>query len=277
MQRYNSIALSSGMKIPMVGLGVYKSEPGAETYQAVLQALQLGYRHVDTAQFYKNEDDVGRAINDSGINRSEIFVTSKVTPFAMSSGAKTLASVKASLDKLNIGYIDLMLLHAPGEPSSRAGAWAALEEAQSLGIVRDIGVSNFGQGHLEKLMTTAKVKPCVNQIELHPWLQRRELVNYCNSQGIHLQAYSPLAKASKLDEPLLKNIASKKSATPAQVLIAWSLSKGFITLPKSVNAERQKQNLHAAELVLSSEDIEALDSLECNFITGWDPITQHPV
>ncbi|RLN59438.1 hypothetical protein BBP00_00006494 [Phytophthora kernoviae] len=268
--------LPSGAKIPVVGLGVYLSEPGAETYNAVLSALQLGYRHIDTAQYYQNEADVGRAVKDSGIPREEIFVTSKL--FVQSWGyERALAATKASNDKLGLGYIDLFLLHAPGDASTRGKTWRALEELREQGILKDIGVSNFGEAHLDKLTTTAKVKPAVNQVELHPWLMRPTLVKYCKENGIHLEAYSPLAKAGKLTDSTLLEIANEVGATPAQVLVAFSLANDFITLPKSVNPDRQKANLDAAKITLTPEQIEKLVVLDEYLVTGWDPIKEHAV
>eukprot|EP00644_Phytophthora_capsici_P012030 jgi/Phyca11/505292/fgenesh2_kg.PHYCAscaffold_12_\ len=254
--------LPSGAKIPVVGLGVYLSEPGAETYNAVLSALKLGYRHIDTAQYYQNEADVGRAVKDSGIPREEIFVTSKL--FVQNWGyEKALETTKASNEKLGLGYIDLYLLHAPGDAATRDETWRALEELQEQGLLKDIGVSNFGEAHLDKLMKTAKVKPAVNQVELHPWLARSSLVEYSKEHGILLEAYSPLAKAV--------------GATPAQVLVAFSLANGFITLPKSVNPERQKLNLEAVNVKLTPEHVAKLAALDEYLVTGWDPIKDHAV
>ncbi|GMF25627.1 unnamed protein product [Phytophthora fragariaefolia] len=268
--------LPSGAKIPALGLGVFQSEPGAETYNAVLSALKLGYRHIDTAQLYQNEADVGRAVKDSGIPREEIFVTSKL--FINNWGYdKALSSTKASNEKLGLGYIDLFLLHAPADASTRAESWKALEELQEQGILRDIGVSNFGEAHLDKLMKTAKVKPAVNQVELHPWLMRPTLVKYCKENGILLQAYSPLARAKKMDDPTLLDVANQVGATPAQVLIAFSLANDFITLPKSVSADRQKSNLDAASVTLTAAQIAKLAALDEYLVTAWDPIKDHEV
>ncbi|ETL26378.1 hypothetical protein F441_20534, partial [Phytophthora nicotianae CJ01A1] len=268
--------LRSGAKIPVVGLGVYQSEPGAETYNAVVSALKLGYRHIDTAQFYQNEADVGRAVKDSGIPREEIFVTSKL--FVHNWGyEKALETTKASNEKLGLGYIDLYLLHAPGDVATRDETWRALEELHEQGILKDIGVSNFGEAHLEKLLNTAKVKPAVNQVELHPWLMRPTLVKYCKEHDILLEAYSPLAKAIKLSDPTLVEIANEVGVTPAQVLVAFSLANDFITLPKSVNPDRQKANLDAVDVKLTPTQIAKLAALDEYLVTGWDPIKDHAV
>ncbi|KAG6599552.1 Aldehyde reductase [Phytophthora cinnamomi] len=269
--------LPSGAFIPMIGLGVFQSEPGAETYNAVLSALKVGYRHIDTAQYYENETDVGRAIKDSGIPRNEIFVTSKI--FIDNWGYnKALAAANDSNSKLGLGYIDLYLLHAPGDAATRADSWKALEDLHEQGVLKDIGVSNFSEAHLEKLFKTARVKPCVNQVELHPWLMRSSLVKYCQEHDILLQAYSPLARATKMDDPTLVAIAHEVNVTPAQVLVAFSLANGFVALPKSVHAERQLSNLQSADIKLTPEQVTRLASPDSYMPTApWDPVTQHAV
>ncbi len=219
--------LPSGDLIPVVGLGVYEIEPGDECYRAVLSGLKAGYRHIDTAQIYDNEQDVGQAIADSGVPRTEIFVTTKlwVTNFGYQ---RALKSIAASLKKLQTSYIDLLLLHAPGKPHLRRETWKALESLQKEGVVKNIGVSNFGEAHIEKLAINSEIYPAVNQIEVHPWLQRVELVKYCQDRSIIVQAYSPLAKALTLSNPVLVAISTRLNLLPAQVLIAWSLQKGIV-------------------------------------------------
>ncbi|KAG6615359.1 putative aldehyde reductase [Phytophthora cinnamomi] len=268
--------LPSGAKIPVVGLGVYQSEPGPETYNAVLSALKLGYRHIDTAQYYENEADVGRAIKDSGVPRDEIFVTSKLSIFNWGY-ENAITTTKTSNEKIGLGYIDLYLLHAPAESATRDETWRALEELQEQGILKDIGVSNFGEAHLEKLLKTAKVKPAVNQVELHPWLMRPTLVKFCKENGIQLEAYSPLARAQKMTDPTLLEVANEVNASPAQVLVAFSLANGFVTLPKSVHTERQKTNLEAANIKLTPDQIVKLAALDEYLVTCWDPIKEHAV
>lgn len=271
-----SKTLPSGAFIPSLALGVCLSPPGEVTYNAVLTALKLGYRHIDTAQAYRNEADVGRPVRDSGVPRQEVFVTSKVYPKSWSYDS-IVASVKTSNEVLGLGYIDLFLLHAPGPTANRADAWRALEDMQDKGLLRDIGVSNYGEKHLEKLAQTWRKKPAVNQIELHPWLARKDTVAFCESQGILLEAYSPLAQATRMDDPVLLQVAEEADATPAQVLIAWSLAKGFITLPKSVKAHRIQENLDGAAVQLSQDQLQTLDSLDRYLVTSWDPIKNHAV
>jgi len=266
-----AVKLPSGALLPLIGFGVWKADSSA-----VLSALRGGYRHIDTAQTYGNESDVGNAVRESKIPREEIFITSKV--WLNSYGYDTtVASVKESLIKLQTEYIDLMLLHAPGDPTLRPESWRALEDCRRQGLVRDIGVSNFGERHLEKLAETSTIPPAVNQLEIHPFLQRKELVKYCKDHNIIVQAYSPLAKAQKLSDPTVNQIAYRVGATAAQVLIAWSLAKGLVPLPKSANPERQHQNLQAAQVVLSEDEMKQLDELDEELVTGWDPVTQDPV
>ncbi|KAF1332822.1 putative oxidoreductase, partial [Globisporangium splendens] len=268
--------LPSGALIPSIGLGVFQSQPGSETYSAVLSALQNGYRHIDTAKVYRNERDVGKAIRDSRIPREQIFVTSKIYASSWDYN-QVIAAVRESNDKLGLGYIDLYLLHSPSASKGRADAWRALEDLQSQGVVRDIGVSNFGEPHLKKLAETWRVKPAVNQIELHPWLARADTVKYCESQGIYLEAYSPLARAMRLRDPVLVQVAEEVSGTPAQVLVAWSLAKGFITLPKSVKDSRIKENLDGVNVQLTAAQVEKLSALDEQFVTCWDPIKSDAV
>ncbi|KAG2782002.1 hypothetical protein PC129_g5389 [Phytophthora cactorum] len=237
--------LPSGASIPMIGLGVYQSEPGAETYNAVLTELKLGYRHIDTAEIYGNEEDVGRA---------------------------ALAAAKVSTERLGLGYIDLDLLHAPGSLDERADTWRAVVDLHDQGILKDIGVSNFSETLLAKLLKTARVKPAVNQVELHPWMMRSSLVKYCEDNGIIMEAYSPLARATKMDDSTLISIANEPGATPGQVLVAFGVN-GFVTLPKSVHEERLKSNLELVKFKLSPEQAAKLASPDSYIRTaGWDPI-----
>ncbi|KAL4859666.1 putative oxidoreductase [Chlorella vulgaris] len=272
----NAVRLNSGHMLPSVGLGVYKSASGGECYQAVLSALKLGYRHIDTAQIYGNEADVGRAVADSGLPRDQVFITTKMWTSNWGFD-KAAAGIRQSLAELGTPYVDLFLLHAPGDPATRADTWRALEEAVREGLIRSIGVSNFGVPHLLKLAETASVKPAVNQIELHPWQQRPDVVAHCRAEGIVLEAYSPLAKAQKLGDPVVRQVAERLGVTPAQVLLRWSLQKGFVPLPKSNSPDRQRSNLDVFRFELGAEDMATLDGLESGLVTGWDPIANNPV
>ncbi|KAG2437733.1 hypothetical protein HYH02_011110 [Chlamydomonas schloesseri] len=271
-----SLLLNSGHRIPSVGSGVYKSAPGEETYGAVLSALRLGYRHVDTAQVYGNEADVGRAVRDSGLPRDQVYVTSKLWRDAYGYD-RALAAVRDSVRRSGLPYLDLMLLHCPSEPGPREGAWRALEEAVRQGWVRSIGVSNFSQAHLEKLSRPATIQPAVNQIEVHPFLQRRELVAYCQASGIAVEAYSPLSKGAKLADARVAGVAQRLGVSPAQVMIRWGLQHGMVSLPKSVNPERQAANLDVFGFQLDEAAMAVLDGCEEGLITGWDPVAHDPV
>ncbi|KAE9323920.1 hypothetical protein PR003_g16858 [Phytophthora rubi] len=268
--------LPSGAQIPIIGFGAYLENDIANSYNIVLSALKQGYRHIDTAQLYHNEAEVGRAVRDSGISRQEIFVTSKL--FLTDWGYKrALASVKRSNEKIGLGYTDLFLLHAPGDAATRAETWRALEELHEQGILKDIGVSNFSGAHIDKLMKTATVKPAVNQIELHPWLTRPETVEYCRDHDIIVEAYSPLVKAFKMKDPTLNEIANEVGASPAQVLVAFGLANDIIPLPKSANTKHQKDNLEAINVKLSAEQVNRLAELDEYFVTDWDPIRDEEV
>lgn len=263
--------------MPRFGLGVYKCKRGTETFDAVHNALRLGYRRVDTAQWYRNESDVGAALAASGLPRERVFVTTKLW-LAHWGYERAAAAVRESHERLGGARIDLLLLHAPGDASTRAETWRALEDLRAQGLVRDIGVSNFSVAHLEQLVRTARVAPAVNQVELHPWLARRELVAYCQQRGILLEAYSPLVKGSKLDDPTLAAVAAQTGATPAQVLVAYSIAKGYAAVAKSVNLVRQRENLEGATSVqLSKEALAALDALDEHLVCAWDPSVTHAV
>eukprot|EP00644_Phytophthora_capsici_P012054 jgi/Phyca11/106287/e_gw1.12.272.1 len=268
--------LPSGARIPVIGFGAYLENDVSNSYNIVLSALKQGYRHIDTAQLYHNEAEVGRAVRDSGIPREEIFVTSKL--FLTDWGyTRALKSIKKSNEKIGLGYIDLFLLHAPGDSSTRADTWRAVEELQAQGILKDIGVSNFSGAHIDKLMKTAKVKPAVNQIEVHPWLTRPETVKYCQDHDIIVQAYSPLVKGYKMRDSTLNEIANEVGASPSQVLVAFSLARDIIPLPKSANTKRQKENLEAVNVKLSTEQVERLMALDEYYVTDWDPIRDEEV
>ncbi|KAI9208206.1 putative reductase [Polychytrium aggregatum] len=261
--------LSSGYLIPEIGLGVYLAN-GNEAYQAVLTALKHGYRHIDTASFYRNEAEVGRAIHDSGLPREDVFITTKV--WNSDQGYEnTLAACESSLNKLGTTFIDLYLIHAP-VPETRKETYRALEKLVEERKVRSIGISNYNIHHIEELKTYAKIMPAVNQIELSPYLQRRSLVQYCQDNGIVLEAYSPLTRGEKLNDPPLVRIAQQHGKTTAQVLIKWCLKKGYVTLPKSVNESRIIQNFTVNDFDLSAEDMNVLDGLECGLMVAWNPL-----
>jgi diketogulonate reductase-like aldo/keto reductase len=265
----STIRLNNGVEIPRLGLGVFRASRGQETHEAVSHALAQGYRHIDTARVYGNERDVGAAIRDSGIPRSEIFVTTKLWNDDQGYDS-TLRACERSLKELGLEYVDLYLEHWP-VPGQRLESWRAMEKLLAEGKCRAIGVSNFQKRHLEELLRNAKVVPSVNQVEFSPFLYQQELLRYCEGQGITMEAYSPLTKGQRLGHPTLGEVARRHSKTPAQVLIRWCLQHGLIVIPKSTRAERIRENSDVFGFELSAEDMRALDGLNEDLHTSWDP------
>ncbi|PWY91086.1 aldehyde reductase [Aspergillus heteromorphus CBS 117.55] len=265
----------SGYEIPVLGFGVYKTPPDV-TETVTLKALQAGYRHIDSAQLYRNERECCTAIHNSGLDRSQIFYTSKV-PTTHMSYEKAKEAIEASLEAAKeLGYIDLMLLHAPyGGKSGRLGAWRALVEAQSTGKIRSIGVSNYGLQHLQELedyIQTSGVggKIAVGQYEIHPWCAREDIVAWLRQRGAVVEAYSPLVQAKRMEEPVLGDLARKYKRSRAQVLVRWSLQKGYVPLPKSVTESRIVENSQVFDFELSDEDMRRLQTEEYAPVS-WDP------
>lgn len=267
----STIRLNNGVEIPRLGLGVYRAAAGAETRNAVLWALEAGYRHVDTAAAYGNEADVGRAIRESGIPRANVFVTTKLWNDDHGYDA-ALAAFDASLERLGFDYVDLYLIHWP-VPELRLESWRALERLYEEGRAHAIGVSNYMVQHLEELLAHCTVVPAVNQIELTPWSwrTRRDVVELCRAHGIALEAYSPLTKGRKLGDPTLRAVAERVGRTPAQVLIRWALERDLIVIPKSANRGRIRENADVFDFTLSPADMERLEALDEGLVTGWDP------
>ncbi|OJD40462.1 alcohol dehydrogenase [Diplodia corticola] len=272
--------LNSGYEIPALGFGVYQT-PAAEAAELVKHAIANGYRHVDSARAYRNEKASATGLLAAGVPRSSLFFTSKVAPKAMSyESAK--ADVEATLQETGLDYIDLYLVHAPyGGREARLGAWKALVEAVEAGSVRSIGVSNYGVHHLEELEAWIKETEdkrgkgkggvlSVNQVELHPWLARDDIVQWCRQRGVLMEAYCPLVRATKNDDPLLVSLASKHAKTSAQVLLRWGLQKGFVILPKTVTLSRIEENANIFDFKLDAEDMKSLETgayAPC----AWDP------
>jgi 2,5-diketo-D-gluconate reductase A len=265
--------LNDGNEIPRVALGVYKAPNGEETEAAITAALDAGYRHIDSAARYANEEACGRAIRrwleKTGTPREEVYVCSKVWD-ADHGFEATFNALVTSLEKFGLDYLDLYLIHSPGEDEeARLASWRALEVAKKLGKVRSIGVSNFGAGHINNLLDNTEVVPAVNQVELHPFCQREALVDLCAKHGILIEAYSPLARGNKLEDPVIGAIAEKHGKTPAQVLLNWNASRGNIVLPKSLTASRIQSNLNSFDFQLPDEDIQAINELgKENYVTG---------
>lgn len=281
--------LSSGHTIPAIGLGVYLTAADTAS-DIVLSALEIGYRHVDSAQIYRNEQSSCEGIlrfleKHTSVKRSEIFYTTKVWD-SEHGYERTKASIAKSIERLQghgdnpsrtLGYIDLMLVHSPqSDKEKRLGTWKALQEAVAEGKIKSIGVSNYGAHHIDELLQWdgLKIKPAVNQVELHPWLQRRDLVDYCRKHGIVLEAYSPLTRGQRLStDPQLQEYSKKYGKSAAQILIKWSLQAGFVTLPKSVHTDRIRDNFEVNDFELTPEDFENLGDKNEYGITGWDPTT----
>lgn len=264
--------MNTGSEIPDVGLGVYQSEPGDETRDAVVTALQHGYRHIDTARIYQNEADVGAALQASGVRRADVFITTKLWNSDQGyDGA--LRAFDASLERLGLEYVDLYLIHWP-VAGKRKDSWRALESLYASRRARAVGVSNYLVPHLRELMTHATVPPAVNQIELSPFLQRRDTVALCKELGVVVEAYSPLTQGERLDHPVVRAVATETKHTPAQVLLRWGLDHGFVVLPKSVRRERIAENFAIFDFVLSQDQRSRLDDLEENLTMGWDPSRQ---
>ena len=270
--------LSNGKKMPVIGLGCWKVQDGQEVQNAVKWALNAGYRLIDTAIMYQNEAGVGKAVRESGVPREEIFVTTKL--WNDDQGYESAhRAFEASLDRLGLDYLDLYLIHWPfknydAKTNERKESWRALEEIYQSGKVKAIGVSNFTIKHLEEMKTYAKVMPMVNQFELHPFLYQKEMVDYCQANGIVVEAYSPLSRANKIENQILIDIGKKYQKTAAQIMLRWSLQKGAVPIPKSVHEQRIQQNIDIFDFHLSPQDTQAIDQLNQNLRnTTWDPNT----
>lgn len=248
--------------MPLLGLGVYDMY-NKEAEQAVSDALEIGYRLIDTAALYKNEKEIGNAIQQSNVARNEIFVTTKVADDDQGYDT-TLKAFEVSLEKLQIDYVDLYLVHWPIK-GKRQDTWRALERLLEDKRVRAIGVANYLIPFLEELSTYSTVKPVLNQVELTPWLFQRDLVDYCSSQDIQLQSYSPITRGKKLDDPRLLQLADKYSRTPAQIVLRWNLDHGFSTIPKSSRKERLQENFDILNFRLAKEDVDFMDCFNENF------------
>ena len=264
-----TLRLNSGAEIPQVGLGVWQSPRGEGTRSAVLAALRFGYRHVDTARIYGNEADVGAAVRESGIARGEVFVTTKLWNDDQGYDS-ALRAFDASLKRLGLDDVDLYLIHWP-VAGKRLESWRALERLHEEKRARAIGVSNFLEPHLLELLGKARHVPAVNQIELTPFLQRRETRALCRKHGIVVEAYSPLTRGRRLNDPVVVGVAQRVGRTAAQVLLRWGLQHGHVVLPKSTQPERIAENGALFDFVLDDRAMSELDALEEGLTTGWDP------
>lgn len=261
--------LHNGVEMPWFGLGVYLSEEGQEVIDAVKAAIKAGYRSIDTAAFYKNEEGVGQAIKEAEVPREELFITTKV--WNTDQGYEsTLAAFNESLKKLDLDYVDLYLVHWPVKGKYKE-TWKALETLYKEGKVRAIGVCNFQIHHLEDLLADAEIAPMVNQVECHPRLSQKELLSYCQEHNIQLEAWSPLGRGKMLDDPTLQELATKYRKTIAQVILRWDLQTGIVTIPKSVKEQRIIENANIFDFELSKADMDIIDSLNRDKRNGPDP------
>jgi 2,5-diketo-D-gluconate reductase A len=248
--------LDDGNEIPVLGLGVWQVPNGPECVDAVLWALELGYRHIDTAQAYGNEESVGRALRRSGIRREEVFITTKFNP----SGEDATRELGHSLERMGVDYVDLYLIHWPR--GGATWAWPAMEQAHRLGLARSIGVSNFNVKELQEVMAGAVVPPAVDQVQLSPFHYRRALLHEGQERGLVFEAYSPLGTGHHLAEASVQRIAARIDRTAAQVLLRWCLQHHLVVLPKSVHRERIEENSHVFDFTLTADDMAELDGLD---------------
>ena len=271
--------LSNGVEIPCIGFGTWQTPNGDVAVSSVFGALEAGYRHIDTAQMYGNEESVGIAVKKSGIDRSDIFITTKLSN-SVRGYRQTLDAVEQSLKKLDTAYIDLFLIHWPNPVKFRdrwqeanAETWKALEELYEAGAIRSIGISNFRPHHIEELMKTAKIAPMVNQIRLCPGDTQDEVVDYCRARGMLLEAYSPLGVGKIFEVPEMRKLAEKYGKSVAQICIRWSLQRGYLPLPKSVTPSRIRENTEVFDFELSPEDVRLIADMKGVVGYAADPDT----
>jgi 2,5-diketo-D-gluconate reductase A len=266
-----SVTLNNGVEIPQLGLGVFQVDPAA-TKRITLDALEVGYRHIDTAEMYRNEAQVGQAVRESSIDRSDIFVTSKLNnPFHHPDQVRH--ALQGTLEALDIGYVDLFLIHWP-LPSSDIDyldTWKAMEGVLDGGLVRAVGVSNFQVAHLQRLLDGSSIVPAVNQIELHPYLTQNELRDFDHAHGIATEAWSPIARGKVLGDPVVTAIAAALGRTPAQVVLRWQLQRGEIIFPKSNSRSRIEENFALFDFELSDEQMAAVTALNRDERIGPNP------
>lgn len=264
-----SILLNDGHQMPMVGLGVYRTEGDADMQQAVAAAVEAGYRLIDTASAYKNEDSVGRAVASCGISREELFITTKVWNTAQRIGDIEGAFAR-SLDRLGLDYVDLYLIHWP-VPGCYPITWGKLEKLRESGLARSIGVSNFEIPHLEQLFQISGIIPAVNQIECHPLWNRAPLIQYCQERGIAVQAYSPLARGAYADREMLRAIGARYGKSAVQVGLRWLIQQNIAIIPKSTHPERIRENIDLFDFELTSTEMKTIHTMDEQFRSASVP------
>lgn len=263
--------LYNGVEMPWMGLGVFKVNDGDEVVQSVKAALRNGYKSIDTAAIYGNEEGVGQAIRETNIPREELFITTKLWN-ADQGYESTLNAFETSLQKLGLDYLDLYLIHWPGKDKYKE-TWKAFEKLYKDGRVRAIGVSNFQIHHLEDLISSSEMKPMVNQVEYHPQLTQSELHSFCKKEGIQLEAWSPLKQGQLLKDPTLEDIARKYNKSVAQVILRWDLQNGVVTIPKSIKEHRIMENANIFDFHLEDKDMEQISGLNSDSRAGSHPDT----
>lgn len=267
----NSVAmLNNGLRMPVLGLGTFQSPRGEETRNAVRWALEVGYRHIDTAALYGNEEDVGQAIRESGVPRESIFLTTKLWN---GDHQDALRAFEESLRRLGVDYIDLYLVHWPIK-DTRLVAWRDVVKIYESGRARAVGVSNYTPAHIEEARQVSPLVPAVNQFEISPFLTRPVVVDYCKQNHIQVESYSPLARGRKWGNPVIAGLAERYGKSPAQVMIRWALEKGYVVIPKSVHRERIVENADVFDFALTAEDVQRLDGLNENAHTINPPWMQ---
>lgn len=269
---HDAFTLNNGVCMPKLGLGVYKMNEGSETVTAVKHAIEIGYRSIDTAFLYGNEEGVGRGIRESGIAREELFITTKVWN-ANQGYDETLQAFDESKKKMGLDYLDLYLIHWPVKDKYKE-TWKAIEKLYNDGQIRAIGVCNFQIHHLSDLMKDCEIVPMVNQVEFHPRLTQKELLSFCKQNWIQLEAWSPLMRGD-MDIPLLRELAEKYKKTPAQIVLRWDLQHEVATIPKTVTPQRMEENALIFDFELSLEDMAHIDGLNENKRFGPDPDNFH--
>jgi diketogulonate reductase-like aldo/keto reductase len=267
--RPSTVTLNNGVLMPQLGLGVYQSRPGEETESAVRCALDVGYRHIDTAKFYRNERDVGLAVKKSGIPREQIFITTKLANTDHGE-SRAIEACDESLRELGVDYLDLYLIHWPVE-RLRAESWRALESLLESKKCRAIGVSNYTVRHLDELLAVSGVIPSVNQVEMSPFLPQKELVRFCDARNIQVEAYSPLTQGRRLKHRAIVELAEKYTRTAAQIMLRWAVQHGLVVIPKSTRPERILENSKIFDFKIEDADMAKLDGLDENLRTCWDP------
>jgi diketogulonate reductase-like aldo/keto reductase len=266
------IPLTGGGSIPQLGLGVWQMPRFKATSRAVAAAIAAGYRHVDTARIYGNEAEVGKAMRASGVPRGDLFVTTKLWNDDQGYDS-ALRAFDASLERLGLDDVDLYLLHWP-VAGKRRDSWRALERLHREGRARAIGVSNFMPHHLEELLAGAEIVPAVNQIEVSPFHQQRDTRAFCARHGIVVEAYSPLTRGQRLGDAPVAAVAARVGRTPAQVMLRWGIQHDLVVLPKSAHEARIRENAAIFDFTLDAEAMAALDDLDEELVTGWDPRRQ---